>query len=247
MRRFGQNLFQWSYAAWMLIWFWGLFLLLYPFFWLIVQKPTWHRHYYLLSRLWAILFYLAIFVPVRVIRPRGLSRSKPAVYCPNHFSYLDIHLLTRTMPSFFIFVGLHDLEKIPLFGYMYRKIHITIDRSSPRSRYATFVKAKEALQRGKNLVIFPEGGIWSEDFPNMAPFKDGPFRIAIEAQVPIVPVSILYNWKMLPLLDIKRLRWHSQRVIYHPPISTEGLSVKDIPALRQQTFELIQAELSKTV
>ncbi len=238
------KLFRWIYFLWISFWFILGFLLIYPFILVIIQRKAWHKYYYHLTYFWAYLFYTMIFVPVKRTWHFKPNRRQPYVFCPNHFSYMDIPLLTLTMPSFFIFVGLHNLQTIPLFGYMYRKIHITVDRSNLRDRYRTFQRAKQALKEGKNLVIFPEGGIWSEHFPELAKFKDGPFRVAIEQQVPIIPVTIPYNWKLMPLFDFSRLRWHRQEVIYHAPIDTQGLTLEDIPQIKQETYRVIQGQLN---
>ena len=75
----------------------------------------------------------------------------------------------------------------------------------------------EAIDEGKNLVIFPEGGIITLKDPVMAKFKDGAFRVAIEKQIAIVPVTIPFNWIILPP-DEFLLRWHPLKVIFHEPI-----------------------------
>ncbi|MDX2305205.1 MAG: lysophospholipid acyltransferase family protein [Microscillaceae bacterium] len=239
------RLLQWTYFIWVAFWFWLGFIILYPYFLMIIPFKKWHKYYYFPSKMWAYMFYTMIGIPVKTIRHFKPAKGQMAVYCPNHFSYLDIPILTLTMPSFFVFVGLHDLEKIPLFGYFYRNIHITVNRGNLRNRYETYQKAQKALDEGKSLVMFPEGGIWSEDFPRLAPFKDGPFRVAIEKQVPIVPVTIPYNWRFMPLLDVKKLRWHRQEVIFHQAIDTKGMTLKDLPALKAQTYEVIDRQLKE--
>ncbi len=238
-----KKILQRLYFIWMAWWFVFGFLLILPFILLILQREKWHKYYYPLTWFWAKMFYTFNLIPVRKVWHFTPSKKQQYVYCPNHFAFLDIPILTLTMPAFFAFVGLHDLKKIPVFGYMYRKIHITVDRASARDRYATFQKSKEALTNGKNLVIFPEGGIWTEDFPKLSAFKEGPFRIAIETQVPIVPVTIPFNWKMMPVFDYKKLAWHRQEVIFHEPIPTKGMTLKDTKALQQQTYEVINQQL----
>lgn len=241
-----QLLFRWTYFLWMSIVFLLGFFILFPVLYLIIQKKQWHPYYYTVTKIWGICFYTLLFLPVKRVWEFKPVKNQVYVYCPNHFSFLDIPLLTLTMPAFFVFVGLHNLEKIPFFGYMYRKIHIPVNRRSFRNRYQTYEKAKEALDEGKNLVIFPEGGIWSEDFPEMYHFKEGPFRIAIEKQIPIVPVSIPFNWKLMPLLDVNRLRWHRSEIIYHQPIETQGMTLKDLERLKKQTFQIIDRQLKKS-
>lgn len=102
----------------------------------------------------------------------------------------------------------------------------------------------EAIDEGKNLVIFPEGGIMTLKDPVMARFKDGAFRIAIEKQIAIVPVTIPYNWIILPP-DQFLLRWHPLKVIFHEPIDTAGLLTKDTDILKQRLFTIIDDELKR--
>lgn len=238
--------FQYIFFGWMAFWFILGFLLIFPFVWLIIQRKQWHKYYFYFSKAWGYLFYTMCFLPVKTVWHFKPEKKQVYIYCPNHFAYLDIALLTRTMPAFFIFVGLFDLSKIPLFGYMFRKIHIPINRGSLKNKYQTYQRCKDALDEGKNLLIFPEGGIWTTDFPKLSPFKEGAFRMAIEKQVPIVPVTIPYNWKLMPLFDISRLKWHKSEVIFHQPIETKGLTLKDINQLKEQVFAVIETQIRKS-
>lgn len=142
-------------------------------------------------------------------------------------------------------MGKNSMEKIPLFGYMYKRMHITVDRQNLKSRYKALNEAAEALEEGKSLTIFPEGGIFTKEPPQLVPFKDGAFRLAIEKQVPIVPVTLPYNWIILPddgnlLIDKKDRR---VKAIFHEPIETKGMVIKDIQKLKEHTFSIIEKEL----
>ncbi|TAF63467.1 MAG: 1-acyl-sn-glycerol-3-phosphate acyltransferase [Cytophagales bacterium] len=231
------------YVAWGFFWFIVPFLLFYPLIWLIIQREKWHRYYFPIARLWATIFYGMMFLPVKSIWKFKPEKGKVYVFCPNHFSYLDIALLTRTLHAFYAFVGLHDLKRFPLFGYMYKHLHITVDRSSAKDRHRTYQRYKEALQKGKQLVVFPEGGIWAKNPPNMANFKEGPFKVAIEMQVPIVPVTIPYNWRILYTIALKSFHWHRSVVVFHEPIPTIGLTLQDVNMLKEKTFQMIAEEL----
>jgi 1-acyl-sn-glycerol-3-phosphate acyltransferase len=94
-------------------------------------------------------------------------------------------------------------------------------------------------------MIFPEGGIVSKHPPQMTPFKDGPFRMAIEKQVPIVPITLPYNWIVLPDESGLLFHWHPIKAIVHQPIPTQGMTMEDMPRLKQMTFEVIERELKK--
>jgi 1-acyl-sn-glycerol-3-phosphate acyltransferase len=79
----------------------------------------------------------------------------------------------------------------------------------------------------------------------MARFKDGAFRLAIEKQVPIVPVTIPYNWIILPDDGKLLLHWHRNMVIFHDPIETSSLQMEDMEQLKKQVYEIIDSELQR--
>lgn len=168
------------------------------------------------------------------------------VLCPNHTSALDIASIPLINETF-TFVGKNDIAKIPLFGYMFKKLHISVDRGSLRSQYQTIESSKAAIQKGKSILIFPEGGIHNPNPPELSKFKDGPFRIAIETGAPIVPITIPFNWIILPdekILLFKR-KGAEIRIIVHKPIPTKGLSLENLEDLKMRTFDCIESELEK--
>jgi 1-acyl-sn-glycerol-3-phosphate acyltransferase len=142
-----------------------------------------------------------------------------------------------------VFVGKNDMERIPLFGFMYRKLHITVDRSKLKSRMNTLIQSMKAVDDGKSLIIFPEGGIYTDNPPRMTPFKDGAFRTAIEKQIPVVPVTIPFNWIILP--DSKPLLLHRRlmKIVFHEPIETTGYTLNNVNELKDLVFNTILKEL----
>ena len=136
-----------------------------------------------------------------------------------------------------IFVGKNDMEKIPLFGFMYRKLHITVDRSKLKSRRDTIIASMKAVDEGKSLVIFPEGGILTKNPPHMTPFKDGAFRTAIEKQIPVVPVTIPFNWIILPDRSPLRIHAGTVHVIFHEPVSPNGYTLDTIEEYKKEILK----------
>lgn len=195
-----------------------------------------------LNRIWAKATLVFTFLSYRVEERVKLDPGRNYIFCPNHFSFLDIPTMGLN-PINAIFVGKNSMENIPLFGWMYKKLHITVDRARLRSKYDTYVKSLVALDEGKSLVIYPEGGIHSPFPPELGRFKDGAFRLAIEKQIPIVPVTIPYNWIILPVRGLVRLG--RVEVIFHEPIETRGVAISDIKKLKDQVFQVIQTELNK--
>ena len=218
-----------------------LFILLFPFFLIPIFFPNQFKLVGVLNRIWAKGLFILCFLPFKVECRSKLDKSRQYIFCPNHFSYLDIPTMGLN-PANTVFVGKNEVANIPLFGFMYRRLHITVDRSRLKSRVDTYHRAMEALDEGKNLVIYPEGGIHSTCPPEMAPFKAGAFRAAIAKQIPIVPVTIPHNWIILPdgplLLNAGKIK-----VIFHEPIATEGYQPNEVSRLRSRVREVIETEL----
>ncbi len=219
-----------------------LFFLSLPFFLIPMNFKGQHHFIGIINRWWARLLFILIAIPFKVEYRGVIDRRKKYIFCSNHFSYLDIPTLGLVRHNT-VFVGKTGIENIPLFGYMYGKLHITVDRSKLKSRYESVKRSMDAIDEGKNLIIFPEGGIVTEKEPVMGKFKDGAFRIAIEKQIAIVPVTIPFNWIILPP-DQFLLRWHPLKVIFHEPLETTGLTVRDIDTLKGQLLTIINNELN---
>lgn len=230
------------YSIWCLVCFVGIFLILYPFFWLSHQWQayTWAGY---LNRLWAWSFLRLSGLPYHIhwhFRP-----SKDGVYimCSNHNSYLDIVMMGLIAPPRHVFVGKASLTKPPLFGSMFARLHIPVRRESKIDAYKSLLRMKEAVANKRSVIIFPEGGIREHQLQRLAPFKEGAFRLAIVCKLPIVPVVFPYNWRVLP--DDKRFlpRWHRLEAVVLPPIDTRAYSEAQIDELKRETYERIFATL----
>ena len=221
-----------------------LFLIFFPLFLIPILFKKQFQLVGILNRWWAKILFPLCFLPYRVECREALNRKGQYIFCPNHFSYLDIPVMGFN-PINAIFVGKNDMEHIPLFGFMYKKLHITVDRSKLRSRVNSMLQAMQAINDGQSLIIFPEGGVYTKQPPEMVGFKDGAFRIAIEKQIPIVPVTIPYNWIILPDEENMQLHRGTVKVIFHAPIETTGMTLNDLPDLKQRVFSIIDTELKK--
>lgn len=220
-----------------------LFLFLLPLLCIPIVFKSQFRLTGIINRWWARLMFIFVGLPFKSeYRFKPDSKSQ-YIFCPNHFSYMDIPTVGLNKHNT-IFVGKSGIQKVPLFGYMYSKLHITVDRTKLKSRYTSMIRSIKAIEEGKSLVIYPEGGIMSKHPPQLADFKDGAFRVAIEKQIPIVPVTIPYNWIILSDNEFL-LQWHTVKVIFHEPISTQGLSTNDVDELKEKVRTVINEELKK--
>lgn len=222
-------------------------LLFFLFFPLFLIPIIFKKHFKLvgtLNRWWAVILFRSIGLPWRIDNRGKLNKNTQYIFCPNHFSYLDIAAMGLN-PVNAIFVGKSAMEKIPMFGFMYRKLHITVDRSKLSSKYGSYTRSLEALDEGKSLVIFPEGGIVSTNPPHMGRFKDGAFRLAIEKQIALVPVTFPHNWIILPDPGML-LRWKKLTLVFHEPIDVSGYTGKDVDVLKERVYHVLDQELKKS-
>lgn len=219
-----------------------VFLALYPLFFLSVQNKRLHWLGHFCYRLWGSVVYIFSFVPLIVRREFHQKGKTPYVFVANHTSYLDIPLMYLLTRGNVAFLGKSSLAKAPLFGYLYKNLHILVDRKHRDSKVEAMDKCRKKIERGHSVIIFSEGTI-PRTPPVLNDFKDGAFRLAIEKQIPIIPVTIPYNWLILPDDKSFSVSWHICKATVHEAISTVGMVDADTPALRDKVRSIIENEM----
>lgn len=243
---FGKYFFGQLYLGWAGLVYVLSFLLLYPLFYIFIKIKPLNWVTFLLNKVWCIFFFPGSGLFVQVERRFRPQYGESYVYVANHGSYLDIPLLTWALPGFICFMGKYSLTKIPLFGFVFKNLHVSVDRKNSQDRMLSMVRATEQIQKHKrSIVFFPEGTINAEAQPQLSGFKDGAFKVAIENKVKIVPVTIPYNWILLPSHKKMFARWFSCKVIIHEPIETSNLQPEDYLSLKQQVFQILDTEINK--
>ena len=231
------------YTTWCTFWFVLPFVVTYPLQWLLARQPRWHPYLHIVNRWWSASAIWMWGMPVTVVRKNPLPAGQPCVYVSNHSSYIDIPFLFKALPGFLNIIGKSSLAKTPLWGPIFGRAYITVDRNSAVSRGRSMVVAKQNLAAGRSVIIFPEGSISKQPAEVMLPFKDGAFQLAIAAGVPLVPISMPLNHRFMPdVAGTLRIRYTPLRMVVHAPIPTTGLTPADVPALKQRAYELITSE-----
>ncbi|UPL48129.1 lysophospholipid acyltransferase family protein [Hymenobacter sublimis] len=231
------------YTTWATFWFVMPFVLTYPLQWALSRRPQWHRYLHTLNRYWSKLFIRMWGMPVEVVRKHPLPAGQPCVYVANHSSYIDIPLLFKTIPGWLNIMGKSSLAKVPIWGPIFGRAYITVDRDSAISRGRAMVQARRTLEAGRSVVIFPEGAISKTPGQQLEPFKDGAFQLAIAAGVPVVPITMPLNHRFMPDVDGLRVRYSPLAIILHEPIPTTNLTAADALALKQQVYTTIASAL----
>ena len=217
-------------------------LLIVPILLILTAKQSYYPILWNVFRAWAKVILYGMGFRLQIQREETLDRNKSYMFCPNHTSLLDPFILIVSSKNPIVFVGKQSLEKIPVFGFFYKKIVIMVDRSNPESRKRVFKKVKERLQNGISVAIFPEGLV-PEEHIILAPFKRGAFSLAIELQIPIVPQTY-YDAKRFFSWDIFKGRPGLLRVKQHQFIETKNLTSEQVNEVLEKTYATLKEELS---
>lgn len=230
------------YSIYAALVFVGLFFAVLPFQFVFALSWRTHKLALFFNRIWAWGFFILTLVPVRIQGRKNIPKSQ-FIICSNHFSYLDIPALGLLGGSFKFF-GKNAMTRIPIFGWLYNRLHVTVDRSSFKSRAHALSLAREEIQKGFNFAFFPEGGVKLTDYPQMAPLRDGAFRLAVENQIPIVPVSMPRNHTVWPY-DPRQLYFGGWSSIYiHEPVYPRENSEEEVIRLKEKVRSIIQQSLN---
>ena len=178
------------------IWFYILMavpiLIMFPFLVISIVKEKWYPYFFIMARIWAKVILFGMGFYIKLEKEQELEAGKSYMLTANHTSMADIMLMLVVIKNPFVFVGKKELVKIPLFGFFYKRTCILVDRNSPRSRHEVFERAQKRLSQGLSICIFPEGGVPDEAI-ELDDFKDGAFRLAIDHQIPIIPITFADN------------------------------------------------------
>jgi len=181
------------------------------------------------ARSWSRLILATTGVHVDVSGLERLDSDRAYVFVANHQSIYDIPIVFWSLPYQIRIIAKESLGRFPFLGWHLRRTgHILVDRRHP-NRAAIFGRAWKLMKDGLSLIVFPEG-TRSRD-GRVAPFKGGSFYLALEAELPVVPISIVGSRHVM----LKgRLATYPGRVklIVHAPIDTTGLAGGDPRAAR---------------
>lgn len=240
------KLFEQIFATFYRIWFYIIIafatILLFPFLLISILKSSWYPLFFKVARVWSIIIIYGIGCYPVIKRDVKYQKGRSYMFVANHTSMTDIMLMFYTAKNPFVFVGKKELAKIPLFGYIYKRTCILVDRGNTKSRVEAFRRAEKRLNEGLSVCIFPEGGVPDDLSIILDEFKDGAFRLSIEHKIPVAPMTFHDNKKRFPYSFFKGGPG-KMRVRVHNLFETENLEMTDRKELKNATREVILNEL----
>ncbi|MCW5908376.1 MAG: 1-acyl-sn-glycerol-3-phosphate acyltransferase [Chitinophagales bacterium] len=236
------NVFGFLWAVWGFAWF-LLVVALFTIIYAVVLGIFGRK--YAMQCVWINCRYLSPFllringIRLKVNGTEKIDAKRTYVFVANHRAQLDIIAGASALPQPVKFLAKAEVKYIPFFGYMVKMLAIIVDRKSKESREKSYRYMVEALHKGESLFIYPEGTRNRTNEP-LKEFKDGAFKVAIMAQVPIAVQTLIgtrelndpRGWSLFP--GTVEVHWST-------PIETKGMTTEDVPKLK----EIVRVEMMK--
>jgi 1-acyl-sn-glycerol-3-phosphate acyltransferase len=236
-------LFWILWRVWFYIVMGALIVIMFPFLVLSILREEWYPYFFVMARIWAKGILFCMGFSTKFEREQELEAGKSYMLVANHTSMIDIMLMLAIDKNPFVFVGKKELVNIPLFGFFYKRTCILVDRNSPKSRGEVYNRAQKRLSQGMSICIFPEGGVPDESIV-LDEFKDGAFRLAIEHQIPIVPMTFADNKKRFSYTFFSGSPG-LLRAKVHAFIETKGKTLDNRKEIKEQTRTIILKQLQE--
>ncbi|WP_198952452.1 1-acyl-sn-glycerol-3-phosphate acyltransferase [Mucilaginibacter sp. MD40] len=221
------------------------YFVLWPFLYYHSRKPERYAGMNVFRRIWGRLSSGAVGIRYQYHYEKPIDWSRPYIIAPNHTSNLDITAMSLLVKNNFCFMGKQELVDGLVTSLFFRTVDIPVNRESKIASFKAFKQAMERLQQGMSVVIFPEATIPESYPPQLHPFKNGPFRMAIELKIPIIPVTSVNTWQVL---------WDDGKkygskpgvcdIFVHEPVETAHLTIDDADDLRDRIFGIISNKLN---
>ena len=194
-----KNFFAKIFALWALIIFIITLLPVALIMWIIglVHEPTRTEVFRQISKVWMEVFFIFTGCSLKVTGKENFKKGEKYIVTCNHNSLMDVPVSTPFIPGANKTIAKAEMAKIPLFGLIYKRGSVLVDRNDKNSRKDSFRKMKNVLKMGMHVCIYPEGTRNKSELP-LKEFHDGAFRLAIETRTPILPALIFNTKKILP-------------------------------------------------
>jgi len=197
------------------------------------------------ARLWSRWMLAAVGARVDYEGLDRIDTSRPYVFIANHQSSVDIWVLLAALPLTTRFVAKRELQKVPVIGWaLSASGSIFVDRTDRGRAIASLRGAAERIREGVSVILFAEG-TRSRD-GTLLPFKKGPFHVALQAGVPVVPIAISGSWDVLPPRSLK-VRPGRVLVRLLEPVDVAPWQPDRIDGLRNHVYGAVQTALEPAV
>lgn len=226
-------------ALWAMIVFVGSMLIIFIPVWIagLWPEPKSTSIFIAISRVWMKFFFVLTGVR-RIFKGKNhFKKGENYIVVCNHNSFMDVPLSSPGIPGVNKTIAKVEMAKIPLFGLIYKRGSVLVDRKSEDSRKKSFAKMKEVLALGMHMCIYPEGTRNKSAEP-LQRFHDGAFKLAIDSGKSILPTLIFHTSKVLPHNKTFFFWPHLLEMHFLEPVPVEASTTAE--SLKQNVFGLMK-------
>jgi len=228
------------------VWFYAVtlttILVIFPILLIVTSSDKLYHFFFAIARLWAKTILLLMGFRAKITYLETINPNESYMFIANHTSMIDIMLMLVVVKNPFVFVGKKELARIPVFGFFYKRTCILVDRSSAKSRREVYFRAQKRLNDGVSICIFPEGKVPDDESIVLDTFQNGAFGLAIEHQIPIVPISF-YDCKRLFSYTFFSGHPGVLRAKVHKFVETKSLKLSDREKLKKDMHQFLYNDL----
>ncbi|GEO08997.1 lysophospholipid acyltransferase family protein [Segetibacter aerophilus] len=237
---------QWIYCVYALLMFIAIMFVAVPF---VIVASFFGRvkggnFIYKVVKAWGYTWYFIVGIRHKNIFEVPHDSSRQYIFIANHISYMDIPPVVMALSQPVRILAKYEMSKVPIFGYIYKSAAVMVKRSDADNRAQSVLEMKEFISRRISIFIFPEGTL-NETGKPLKEFFDGAFRIAIETETPLKIVLFVDTVDRLHFSSIFTLTPGQCRVVFLDEVPVKGLTLNDLPALKEKAHKLMEAGLRR--
>jgi len=233
-----KNIFGRIWALWALLIFGVTVLIVVIPIWLtgFIKDPRGTEAFRKISHVWMDVFLFAIGCPLKIKGKGNFKKGETHIVVCNHNSLMDVPISTPYIPGPNKTIAKKEMAKIPLFGLIYKRGSVLVDRNSTESRRKSFDEMKSVLAQGMHMCIYPEGTRNKTGNP-LKSFYDGAFKLASDTGTDIIPALIFHTKKVLPNNKTFFVWPHPLSIHFLPAVSVQ--KGEDFASLRDKVFKIM--------
>jgi 1-acyl-sn-glycerol-3-phosphate acyltransferase len=198
----------------------------------IIDEPKRTKIFRVISKIWMRLFFFLTGCGLKIIGKNNFKAGEKYIVTCNHNSFMDVPVATPFIPGANKTIAKAEMAKIPVFGLIYKRGSILVDRNDKSSRRDSFRKMKEVLNLGMHMCIYPEGTRNKTDLP-LKEFHDGAFKLAIDTGTSILPAILFNTKKILP----------PGKLFYYWPAKMEIHFLAPIAVTHDDNYEMLKEKV----
>jgi 1-acyl-sn-glycerol-3-phosphate acyltransferase len=229
-----KNLLGKVFAVWALIIFIITLLPVALLMWIIglISEPKRTAIFRITSKVWMQIFFLLTGCSLKISGKKHFKKGEKYIVTCNHNSLMDVPVTTPFIPGANKTIAKSEMAKIPLFGLIYKRGSVLVDRNDKNSRRDSFARMKNVLNLGMHMCIYPEGTRNKTELP-IKEFHDGAFKLAVETGTYIIPAILFNTKKVLP----------PGKTFYFFPAHMEMHFLPPVPVIRGDNYETLKEKV----